>query len=75
MRKMIDRIEILAKALLFMNPKIKKSLLNTDRNEREDLEQEIKLKVIEAVVKGKISTPPTFSDYQDEFYKKNWNAS
>jgi hypothetical protein len=71
----IDKNEILTEALLFMKPKIKKTLLNTDINEREDLEQEIKLKVIEAVLTERISFPPTFSDYQEEFNNKVKGAS
>ncbi|WP_025026339.1 hypothetical protein [Caldalkalibacillus mannanilyticus] len=68
MEKDIDKKGILTKALLMMDPKIKKSLLNTDKNERDDLEQEIRLKVIEAVMEGRIKVPPTYSHYQEEFY-------
>ncbi|MDF0729012.1 hypothetical protein PY093_20605 [Cytobacillus sp. S13-E01] len=71
MDKQIDKKKILTKALLLMNPKIKKSLLNAERSEREDLEQEIRLKVSEAVLNGKIEFPLTYSDYQEEFNKKN----
>ncbi|WP_059171975.1 hypothetical protein [Bacillus sp. FJAT-27445] len=69
----INKNEILVKALKTMTPKIKKSLLNVDRNEREDLEQEIKLRVIEAVIKEKISLPPTFCVYQEQYQSKNIN--
>jgi hypothetical protein len=58
---------ILMKALTIMNPKIKKSLRSTDLNDREDLEQEIKLRIVEAVLKGKIDYPPTFTQYHQSF--------
>ncbi|MGN7300336.1 hypothetical protein [Ferdinandcohnia sp. SAFN-114] len=70
----IDVKEILAEALFIMTPKIKKSLLNTHKNERDDLEQEIKLKVVEAVYLEKIETPPTFKDFYKNF-NKNRTAS
>ncbi len=73
--KHIDKKEILTKALILMNPKIKKSLLNADKSVREDLEQEIKLKVTDAVLNEKIKFPPTYSDYHDEFNRKNRTAS
>lgn len=69
MDKNIDKEKILLEALSMMNPKIKKSLLNTCRSERDDLEQEIKLKVINAVLIGKIKTPPTFSEFKKKFNK------
>ncbi|MCD7035367.1 hypothetical protein LRR81_14070 [Metabacillus sp. GX 13764] len=72
---MINKHEMIVNVLLLMSPKIKKSLLNTDRNDREDLEQEIKLKLIEAVFGGRISPPPTFLDFQEEFNQKNQNAA
>lgn len=62
---------MLIDAFNLMNKKIKKSLLNTDRNEREDLEQEIKLKVIEAVLTEKIKMPPSFRVYKEQFDRKN----
>ncbi|EWG08432.1 hypothetical protein [Cytobacillus firmus] len=70
MEKYIDKKEILTKALLIMNPKIKKSLLSVDLNDRDDLEQEIKLKIVEAVLGGKIDFPPTFTDYYEVFTNK-----
>lgn len=68
--KPIDKNKILLDSIDLMVPKIKKSLFNTNQNEREDLEQEIKLKIIEAVVVGKIGTPPTFSEFVEEVKRK-----
>lgn len=44
---------------------------SNNRNDREDLEQEIKLKVIEAVLHGKIEIPPTFTIFKEEFDRNN----
>ena len=66
MYKQIDTNSILVETLLTMKPKIKKSLLNTDINEREDLEQEIIVKIVEAVINKKIEIPPTFSAYMEK---------
>lgn len=49
------------------NPQIKKALKNTSYQEREDLEQEIKLKILEKVNSLDIESPPGFW----EFIKKN----
>lgn len=40
--------------------KIKKSLKNTNYQEREDLEQEIKLKIMEKISSVKFNKPPSF---------------
>ncbi|WP_350344249.1 hypothetical protein PRVXT_000641 [Proteinivorax tanatarense] len=49
-----------------MEPKIKKSLNNTTHQERQDLEQEIKLKAVEAVKTGKIK-PIGFWEFKEKF--------
>ncbi len=49
------------------NPQIKKVLKNTSYQEREDLEQEIKVKILEKVNSLNIESPPGFW----EFIKKN----
>lgn len=67
----IDSKKILNETLLAMNPKIKKSLLKANKNDREDLEQEIILRVVEAVINKKINLPPTFSEYKEEFNRAN----
>jgi len=61
--------KILMHAFLLVDAKIKKSILHTDINNREDLEQEIKLKVIEAIMADKIEQPPTFTEYKESFDK------
>lgn len=43
-----------------MEPKIKKSLYNTSMQEREDLEQEIRLSIIEIMEKNPFSYTPGF---------------
>jgi len=53
-------------------PKIKKSLFNTSYQSREDLEQEIKLKIIEKMRTIHFEDPPSFwslvkMDIKDEF--------
>lgn len=48
------------------NPKIKKCLQNTHFQEREDLEQEIKLKIIEKINCIKVNNPPSFWTLLDE---------
>ncbi|MFE7064494.1 hypothetical protein ACFVAD_20375 [Sutcliffiella sp. NPDC057660] len=62
--------KILMRAFVLVDSKIKKSTMNTDLNNREDLEQEIKLKVIEAILKGKIETPLTFTEYKEKFDRR-----
>lgn len=49
------------------NPQIKKVLKNTSYQEREDLEQEIKVKILEKVNSLNIESPPGFW----EFIKEN----
>jgi len=44
-------------------PKIKHCLHNTDYQEREDLEQEIKLKIIEKLATVKFQDAPSFWDF------------
>ncbi|WP_342533265.1 hypothetical protein MHB40_20005 [Lysinibacillus sp. FSL K6-0057] len=44
-------------------PKIKLCLHNTDYHEREDLEQEIKLKIIEKLATVKFQDAPSFWDF------------
>ena len=61
---------ILMQALVLVDNKIKKSSRNTDLNNREDLEQEIKLKVVEAIINGKIESPLTFTEYKENYDKR-----
>lgn len=44
-------------------PKIKQCLHNTDYQEREDLEQEIKLKIIEKLATVQFQDAPSFWDF------------
>lgn len=44
-------------------PKIKHCLHNTDYQEREDLEQEIKLKIIEKLATVRFQDAPSFWDF------------
>lgn len=43
-------------------PKIKKSLKNTNFQDREDLEQEINIKIIEKLTTVKFNAPPSIWD-------------
>lgn len=52
-----------------LNPKIKKSLKNTNYQDRNDLEQEIKLKIIESYEKSLIEAP-NFEEFLAEFFSK-----
>ncbi|AVD54620.1 hypothetical protein BEH_26015 (plasmid) [Priestia filamentosa] len=65
----INREKVLIKALSIMKPKIKKSLISTEVNDREDLEQEIVFRIIKAVKDERIETPPSFSEYIEDFNK------
>ncbi|MDV2583473.1 hypothetical protein [Alkalibacillus haloalkaliphilus] len=62
----LDENEIIHETLTMMKPKIKKSIKKTNYQERDDLEQEISLKVVQAV-KNKRIAPVDFW----EFVKKN----
>ncbi|MGG4266417.1 hypothetical protein [Peribacillus simplex] len=53
-----------------LNPKIKKSLKNTDYQDRNDLEQEIKLKIIESYEKIVSIEAPNFEEFLAEFLTK-----
>ncbi|CAH0255144.1 Sigma-O factor regulatory protein RsoA [Peribacillus sp. Bi96] len=53
-----------------LNPKIKKSLLNTNYQDRNDLEQEIKLKIIESYEKIAAIEAPNFEEFLTEFLTK-----
>ena len=45
------------------NPKIQKSLLQTDFQNRNDLKQEVSIKMIEAIYKYDINSIPGFWEY------------
>ncbi|GEN47196.1 hypothetical protein [Alkalibacillus haloalkaliphilus] len=62
----LDENEIIQETLMMMKPKIKKSVMKTNYQERDDLEQEINLKVVQAV-KNKRIIPVDFW----EFVEKN----
>ncbi|MDF9759113.1 hypothetical protein QUF81_05645 [Peribacillus simplex] len=53
-----------------LNPKIKKSLKNTNYQDRNDLEQEIKLKIIESYEKIVSIEAPNFEEFLAEFLTK-----
>jgi hypothetical protein len=53
-----------------LNPKIKKSLKNTNYQDRNDLEQEIKLKIIESYEKIAAIEAPNFEEFLAEFLTK-----
>ncbi|MBO0998289.1 hypothetical protein IOC57_11100 [Bacillus sp. SD075] len=53
-----------------LNPKIKKSLKNTSYQDRNDLEQEIKLKIIESYEKIAAIEAPNFEEFLTEFLIK-----
>lgn len=53
-----------------MQPKIKKSLRNTRPQEREDLEQELKLKIIQSIRTIILDEPPGFWDFKRKFEQK-----
>ncbi|SDM91816.1 helix-turn-helix domain-containing protein [Sediminibacillus halophilus] len=45
-------------------PKVKKSLYQTEERNREDMYQDLQLKMVEAVTSYDISTVPGFFDFQ-----------
>ncbi|WP_053220310.1 hypothetical protein [Virgibacillus senegalensis] len=53
--------------IIQMEPKIKKSVMYTSPQERDDLEQEIKLKMIETVTRGVIKETPGFWEFKQSF--------
>lgn len=53
----------LIQALNDLEPKIKKSLRYTDPQNREDLEQELKVKMTECLRKGVFKNPPGFWEF------------
>lgn len=53
-----------------LNPKIKKSLKNTHYQDRNDLEQDIKLKIIESYEKIAAIEAPNFEEFLAEFLTK-----
>ncbi|MCK1994234.1 hypothetical protein [Peribacillus muralis] len=53
-----------------LNPKIKKSLKNTNYQDRNDLEQEIKLKIIESYEKIAAIEAPNFEEFLAQFLTK-----
>lgn len=60
------RLELAVEVLNAMKPKIKKELLNTKFQDRHDLEQEISLKLIEAIIYDRIKQPPNFWDFKEQ---------
>lgn len=53
-----------------LDPKIKKSLKNTHYQDRKDLEQDIKLKIIESYEKIASIKAPNFEEFLTEFLSK-----
>lgn len=64
------KVQIAMEALILMDPKIKKSLLNTSYQDRADLEQEIKLKLLEAVINNRIESPPSIWEFKSFVEKR-----
>lgn len=48
-----------------LHPKIKKSLHHTSTQDREDLEQELKLKITECIYNDVFEKPPGFWEFAD----------
>ncbi|MEH7315018.1 hypothetical protein [Priestia megaterium] len=67
--KEYEQTEEIIMLLDLLNPKIKKALNNTHYQEREDLEQEIKLKVIETFKKLNDMPVPNFDEFYAPFTK------
>lgn len=63
-------LEELLQIVETLDPKIKKSLFNTHRQDREDLEQEIKLKIIESYEKIAGFSAPNFEEFLEEFLSR-----
>lgn len=66
-----DKIDIALKALVVMEPKIKKSLQNVSYHDRKDLEQEIKLKLFEAIINNRIRSVPSFWEFKSMVDRKD----
>ena len=64
------RQEELIEVMNHLEPKIKSALKNTHFQEREDLEQEIKLKMIESYHKVSDLDAPNFEEFLLEYLKK-----
>lgn len=62
---------IIEKTLEQLHPKIKKSLYYTNINYREDLEQELKIKIIEAFYNNIFEEPIGFWDFIDNTTQLN----
>ncbi|WP_428910316.1 hypothetical protein [Niallia sp. Krafla_26] len=69
MKKSITKEELM-EIIDYLDPKIKQSLRNTHFQEREDLEQEIKLKMIETYEKVSELDAPNFEEFLLEYLKK-----
>jgi hypothetical protein len=55
-----------------LDPKIKKSLKNTQLQDRKDLEQEIKLKIIESYEKITAIEAPNFEEFLAEYLSQKY---
>ncbi|MGJ7919282.1 hypothetical protein [Neobacillus sp. LXY-4] len=69
MKKAFTKEELI-EILNHLEPKIKSVLRNTHFQEREDLEQEIKLKIIESYKKVSELDAPNFEEFLLEYLKK-----
>ncbi|WP_026571608.1 MULTISPECIES: hypothetical protein [Sediminibacillus] len=59
--------DLITEFITHMEPKIKKSIKYTSFQERDDLEQEIKLKMVETVSRGVIKETPGFWEFKQSF--------
>lgn len=59
-----NRISYIEDVIKLMEPKIKKTMYTISANSREDIEQEVKLKIIESIDNIKFDETPGFWEYK-----------
>lgn len=62
--------EALSKLLQMFEPKLKRSLLQTSKQDREDLEQELRIKIMEVIYKYDLESTPGYWEFKNQFEGK-----
>jgi hypothetical protein len=62
--------EAMAALLQMFEPKLRRSLLQTSKQEREDLEQELRIKIMEVIYKYDLDSTPGYWEFKNQFELK-----
>jgi hypothetical protein len=65
----------MAALLQMFEPKLRRSLLQTSKQEREDLEQELRIKIMEVIYRYDLESTPGYWEFKNQFEVKSRKKS